>query len=228
MAVVFVCLLSGRDPSAQVTNSTVRKIDATNYAIANIRIDLAQHEVSVPGTINDVATLEFVANTRNGMKAYESAVSADTDAVTFNTALLLLGLDVRHARVPKMHFDPAAPEGDPVEVYVEGTIGGVRKRLRIEQLLLDRRTNQPMPSGPWVYTGSTWLRDETHERYMADIDGVLIGFVHSPAPIIENPGKGAVKAYGWVVLNRGTGLEPGAAVTLIVKAVAPAVKGTPH
>lgn len=203
----------------QDPTTAVRRLDSTTVAVGSIKVDLAHREVSVPAKINDVATLEFVANTRNGMKAYESAVSADTDAITFNTALLLLGLDPKHARVPQMHFDPVPPAGDPVEVLVEGTIGGARKRIHIEQLLLDRRTNQPMPSGPWVYTGSSWLRDDDRERYLADLDGVLIGFVHSPAPIIENPGAGAVKAYGWVVLNRNTGLEPGASVTLIVKAL---------
>jgi hypothetical protein len=57
---------------------------------------------------------------------------------------------------------------------------------------------------------------------MAQLDGVLIGFVHSPAPIIENPGAGAVGAFGSLVLNKEL-VAPGTDVTLIVKALAAAV-----
>ena len=72
------------------------------------------------GTVNpDVRTLEFIANGRNGMRAYETAVTLDTDGVTFNTALLLIGLDRSRARnAPKNHFDPAVAEGDPVDISI--------------------------------------------------------------------------------------------------------------
>ena len=43
--------------------------------------------------MNDVEMLEFVANTINGAKAYESALTLQTDAISFNAALLLIGLD---------------------------------------------------------------------------------------------------------------------------------------
>ncbi len=51
------------------------------------------------------------------------------------------------------------------------------------------------------------------------MDGVLIGFVHSPAPIIENAGPGAVDAFGSIVFNTRLGLVSGDRVTLIVRAV---------
>ena len=63
---------------------------------------------------------------------------------------------------------------------------------------------------------------------MADLDGVLIGFVHSPAPIIENPRAGAVNAYGSVTLNPKIGLTPGTEVTLTIRAVSQAASGSPR
>jgi hypothetical protein len=183
-------------------------------------VDVARREVTVTGHVNDVQILEWVANTTNGLKAYESAITADTDAITFNTALLLIGLDRAHARVPTQHFDPVPPRGDPVELWIEWGEASQRKRVRIEQLLLDNRTNTTLPEGPWVYTGSTLLPE--NGGYMAQLDGVLIGFVHSPAPIIENPGAGAVGAFGSLVLNKEL-VAPGTEVTLIVKALAAAV-----
>ena len=195
--------------------AAVERLGPNLYAIGRLRVDAANREVSVSGRSNDVTTLEFVANSMDGHKAYESALTLDTNAVAFNTALLLIGLDVKHAKVPTQHFDPVAPQGDPVEIWVEWTSGSDRKRVRAEQLLFDKRTNQPLPEGPWVYTGSSFLGP----RYLAELDGVLIGFVHSPSPIIENPRAGAVNAYGSVVFNKSLGLPPNTPVTLFVRAL---------
>ena len=172
----------------------------------------------MPATVTSgVVTLEFVAATARGLKAYESALTVDTSATAFNAAMLMLGVDPAHARVPTRHFDPIPPAGDPVEIFVVPSRADARP-VRIEQLLFDKRTGSTLPPGPWVYTGSTFSRGQ----YMAEVDGVLIGFVHSPSPVIENPRAGAVNAYGDIIAN-GTrvGLPGGAAVTLVVRALPP-------
>lgn len=204
----------------------VEKLADGTFRIGALRIDRVKRELTAPGRINNVTILEFVANTLNGVKAYESAVTIDCDAVTFNTALLLLGLNPSDAKVPTRHFDPTPPDGDPVEIFIDATIrpdpkspDQEQKRLRIEELLFDQRTNTTMSSGPWVYTGSSFIADENGRRYMADLDGVLIGFVHSPSPIIENPRPGAVDSYGSVVLNPNLGLVADSPVTLTIRAV---------
>src|SRR2546421_2072185 len=61
----------------------VERLGPNRIRIGKIQVDTAAHEVSVSGHINDVPTLEWVANTENGFKAYESAISADTDAIAF-------------------------------------------------------------------------------------------------------------------------------------------------
>jgi hypothetical protein len=208
-----------QDPAPPPATPRIEKLGPNRLRIGRVQVDVATREVAVTGHVNDVQFLEWVANTTNGLKAYESAITADTDAITFNTALLLIGLDKAHARVPTQHFDPEPPRGDPVEIFIEFGEATKRRRVRIEQLLLDKRTNTTLPEGPWVYTGSTLFPDG---GYMAQLDGVLIGFVHSPAPIIENPGAGAVGAFGSLVLNKEL-VTPGTDVTLIVKALAAAV-----
>lgn len=195
----------------------IEKLGPTSYRVGQLRIDTAKREVVAAGEINDVSTLEFVANTKNGSKAYESLMTIDTNAINFNAAMLLIGLDPARARVPKMHFDPEPPKGDPVELWVES--GMPARRGRIETLLFDKRTNTTLSDGPWVYTGSVFVDGPFGQRYLAEMNGVLIGFVHSPAPIIENPRPGAVNAYGAVVLNPKLGLAAGSPVTLIVKAL---------
>ena len=200
----------------RLPSGLVQKIREGVYRVGPIEVDTLKKELTVSGRANDnVTTLEFVANTIGGQKAYESAITIDTDAVTFNTALLLLGLDPARSRVPKMHFDPVAPKGDPLEIWLDWNTPNGPRRARIEQLLYDERTKTTMSEGPWVYTGSTLVDG----RYMADIDGVLIGFVHSPAPVIENPRAGAVGAYGSIVMNPRLGLIGGTKVVVTVKAV---------
>jgi len=236
-SIVYVCLMSALTcvPAASAAGQTqvllpngavypqpkpfqLERLGPNRLRLGKIEVDTAAHEVSVPGRVNDVPTLEWVANTEGGLKAYESAISADTDAIAFNAALLLIGLDKAHARVPTQHFDPQPPKGDAVGVFVEWMADGAKKRVPIEQLLFDKRTNKPLSENQWVYTGSTFVAGTN--AYQAQLDGVLIGFVHSPAPVIENAGAGAVGAFGSVVLNKDL-VPPGTAVTLIVKAVAP-------
>jgi hypothetical protein len=187
------------------------------FRIQNITIDVKAREVRVPGRINKVDVLEFIANTAGGVKAYESAFTVETSAVNFNTALLLIGMDKSRSRVPTKHFDPVPPAGDPVELWFEAGPPAQGKRRRIEEMIFDQRSKTTLPVGPWVYTGSTILSDG---RYVAEVDGVLIGFVHSPAPIIENPRPAAVDAYGSFVMNPNLGLLPLSPITLIVRAVA--------
>jgi hypothetical protein len=197
-------------------SSKVEKVRAGVYRIGKIEVDTLKHELRAPGTINpNVTTLEFVANSTGGQKAYESAITVDADAIAFNAAVLLLGVDPSHARVPRYHFDTMVPGGDPLELFVEWSAAGGTKRVRAEELLYDERTKSPLREGPWVYTGSSTLNG----NFMAEMDGVLIGFVHSPSPVIENPRPGAIGAYGAVVFNKGLGLAAGTKVTLIVKAI---------
>lgn len=193
----------------------VEKLGEYLFRVGEIRVDTAKREIVVPGIVNRVTVLEFLANTRGGMKAYESAFTLNTDAVTFNAALVLIGLDKTRARVPTRHFDSMTPEGDAVEIWFE-CVKSECPRTRAEQVIYDKATNQAIPEGPWVYTGSTFLPSG---QYLAELDGVLIGFVHSPAPIIENPRGAGLGRYGSVVLNPNLGLTSGTPIRLTVRAL---------
>jgi hypothetical protein len=194
----------------------VESLGAGLFRLQKVTVDTKSREVRVPGRINKVDMLEFIANTEGGFKAYESAITVDTNAVNFNTALLLIGMDKSRSRVPTQHFDPVPPAGDPVELWFEVGSPAQGKPRRIEELIFDQRSNTTLPVGPWVYTGSTVLSDG---RYVAELDGVLIGFVHSPAPIIENPRAAGVNAFGSFVINPNLGLPPLSPITLIIRAI---------
>ena len=136
-------------------------------------------------------------------------MTLNTNAVSFNTALLLLGLDHARSKPSSIQFDPAAPEGDPVELTVTWTDGGKPRTVPIEELLFDQRANRTFSKGPWVYTGSRFYDTGAFRFYLAEQDGVLIGFMHGPQSIIDNPRADALGGYGSFVLNPNLGLKPG-------------------
>lgn len=203
------------------TLAAVQKLGPTTYRLGEVRVDTALREVSVSGTVNDVQVLEFVANTKGGAKAYESALTLNTNAVTFNAALLLIGLDPGRGRPPKMQFDPTPPEGDPVDVHVQWSVNGKNRRAKVEELLYDQRTKKTLPTGPWAYTGSTFIDfgDGSGKHFLAELDGVLIGFMHGPQALIDNPRNDAVNGFGALVFNPTLGLAAATPVTLVVKAL---------
>ena len=205
------------EPPAPPPQAKVERLGPNLLRIGNIQVDTARKELTVRGTVNpDVRTLEFIANATGGVKAYETAVTLDTDAITFNAALLLIGLDRSRSRnVPTRHFDPAVPAGDTVEISLECP-GKECQPFPAERLMYDQEAKSPASKGTWVYTGSSFLPDG---RYLAQVDGVLIGFVHSPASIIEYAAGAGLNRYGSIVLNPTLGLAAGTKITLTVKAV---------
>jgi hypothetical protein len=197
-------------PAPATSNmAAVEKLGQGRLRIGQIVVDTTRREAIVSGTVNEVSFLEWVANTRNGAKAYESAITIDTDAVTFNTAMLLIGLDPANARHPERHFDPNPPQGDLVDIQIEYSRGGEKTRVPVEQILVDKESGKTMPSEGWVYTGSSFRFDGL---FAAEIDGTLIGFVHSPSPIIEQVGTGAINRFGQIGLHPD--LKPSTTVTL--------------
>lgn len=198
----------------QYPTPSIQKVSDTSYRIGPLTVDTERREVTAPAHLNDIMTAEFVANATPGAKAYESVLSVEADPIMFNTALLLIGLDPAHGHAPKFQFDQTAATGDPVELFV--TWG--QHRARVEELLFDRRTNTTLPEGKWVYTGSTFIdTGDGHKRYMAELDGVLIGLMHGPSAIIER--VDAATGFGAVVRNTMIDLQPGTPVTLTVHAV---------
>jgi hypothetical protein len=213
------------DPPPQPVQPKVERLGPNLLRIGTVQVDTAKKELIVKGTVNpDVRTLEFIANAKDGVKAYETAMTLDTDAITFNAALLLIGMDrSRSKNIPKVHFDPAVPTGDTVEIFLDCP-GRECQRMPVERLMYDQETKTTSAKGTWVYTGSTFLPDG---RYLAQVDGALIGFVHDPASIIEYAAGAGLNRYGTIVMNPSLGLAAGTAITLTVRAVPPSGRAEP-
>lgn len=184
--------------------------------VGTVKVDTNKREISVPGKINDVQAVEFIACTKNGFKAYESALELDTNAINFNLGLILIGLDKARSVGPRMVRDPNPPSGDPVEIWVEWKDGETTRRIRAEHLIHNRDLNKPLPMGPWVYTGSAFVPGTN--SYQADVDGVLIGFVHTPSAVIDQAGP-IIGEYSANRIDPSLNLKADTPVILTVRAL---------
>lgn len=192
----------------------IHHLEGDRYQIGSIILDKAQRRFTVPGVIVDLgspdAPVEFLAAARNGVKLYESLIELDTGAVEFNVACILIGLDAARGRPARWHFDPEPVQGDAVEVYVEWQQDGRRIRRGAAELI---RTAAGPPREDWVYTGSVMTEEG---RFMAQADGVLVGFVHAPETIIEHRTGLGLGDYGAVGYDPAVTPAPGTPVVLVV------------
>ena len=110
-----------------------------------------------------------------GQKAHETVVTIDVKPSEVHKALEDLGLK---AGRPVIGESKDPPEGPEVSIYLEVPAGeGQGKRLPIEKILIDPKTNKPMPKVKWRFTGSALKQpnpDKDEKVYGADLTGTLI------------------------------------------------------
>ena len=195
----------------------VKNLGNGRLQIGNIIIDEIKNEVIVPGRLNMLeGPIEFIASTKGGMKLYETVLEMETDAMSFNLSMILLGLDPKKGKPAAYHFDPVPPQGDIVEISLQWDTEDGKKSIQIQEIIHDMNTGKTLPVDQWVYTGSLFLDDG---RYLAEEAGVLIGFVHDPASIIESSYSGKFPAYGTYVVNKNHSLSVGTEIQMVIKPI---------
>jgi len=195
---------------------TVEDLGNQRYRIGRIVINKAENSFSVPGVVLELGSpedpLEFLAVAKGGFKSYESALMIEANALEFNLACILIGLQDENAVRPQYHFDPAPIQGDPVALWVTWEQDG--ETVRRPALKLIRIAEPSAASEEWVYTGSHFFEDG---RYAASITGTLIGFVHDPESIIQHRTGLGLGNYGAAIYNHEKGPSPGTPIILIVE-----------
>ena len=196
--------------------SGVEDLGDGRYRIGAIEVNKAERSFTVSGTVLPVDTeampIEFLAVTRDGVKAYEAAIELESSAIEFNTACILIGLDAEKASHPEFHFDPKPVRGDPVSISVSWEADGTRQTRPLIELILNK--DQPADSA-WVYTGSLFNPDGS---YIAEELGTLIGVVHDPDSIIQHRTGLGLGDYGAVTINPEAWPGTGTVISLTVKA----------
>jgi hypothetical protein len=129
--IMFICrftqFLHAQDPITPKPSEAEKKTEPFPIvklgkglvSIGSITVDTNKKEIAVPGKMLRDQTLEFLATKKNGNKSYESVMELDTNATSFNLALIMIGLEKKNAVAPAQHFDTNPAGGDPVEIWVE-------------------------------------------------------------------------------------------------------------
>lgn len=195
---------------------SIQKLGGEKYRIGSIQIDKANRLMTVPGTMlpyEEGKAIEFIATMTQGYKAYESVLTLDVNAFEFNLACILIGLESNQSKRPKYHFDPQILEGDPVSLKVSWMKNGKWVEHDVVELLKFGDKKPATPS-KWSYTGSMFIEGE---RYLAQMDGVLIGLSHDPASIIEHREGLGIGQWGSIVVDSSTAPLNGQKVMLTVQ-----------
>jgi hypothetical protein len=160
-----------------------------------------------------------------GQKAHETVVTIDVKPSEVHKALESLGLK---AGKPVVGESKERPQGPEVKIYVEVPAeGGKSKRLPIERVLMDPKTNKPMPAVQWRFTGSIMKQpnpDKDEKVYGADLSGTLISIFPVTNETVFQTNL-SMKEEKYVKLETNAKLLPkeGTAVQLILQV--PAAKG---
>ena len=214
---LITVFVSGIVNIAQAANkdqpqAAIEDLGNQQYRIGPIQIDKKNKQFSVTGKIYRLLSpLEFLAASKGGQKRYESMIELDSSAHEFNLACILIGLDAKNAKPPKMHFDENSTMGDKVDITIEWQAAGKKISATPEQLLSGKGLK--LKNANWNYTGSLLVPGG---EFMAEVDGTIIGFVHDPSSIIEHQEGLGLGQYGLIGASK---LAPpvGTRVTLSIR-----------
>lgn len=172
----------GKATPAQALDLTAPKGDLKNPA--RLSVEEKRRAVVIPARIaprklpqlNDTYPLEVVATypSPRGQKAHETVVSfTDIRPSEVHRGLEKLGLK---AGKPARGNDVA--HGPEVRVLLEyADAAGKAHSVAVEKLMVDQKTNKPLPPLRWLFTGSAVKQPDPEKNdkvYGADLTGTLI------------------------------------------------------
>jgi hypothetical protein len=184
-----------------------------------VAVDQAKKEVRVPCKIAprklpnlpEIYPIEVIATwpSPKGQKAHETIVTFDVMPSDVHKALESIGLKPGK---PGRGEDPKS--GPELDVYIEAAGGKV---IRIESVLLDKKTGKPLPPISWHFTGSV-LKEG---KFGADVSGTLIALYPVTDEVVMQTGL-TMREEGMIKLDTAKNLLPaeGTAVTLVIKPAA--------
>lgn len=196
----------------------VHKLDKDRFRVGAIEVDKRKRLVTVPGRMlpfEEGKPIEFIATMKKGYKSYESVLMLDANAFEFNLACILIGLDPDRSTAARYHFDPEPIDGDRVSIRV----GWQQDDQWVEKDAAELvKVGEQKPAAPsvWIYTGSRFIDGD---RYMAQMDGVIIGLIHDPASIIEHREGIGIGDWGSIAIDAAIAPAAGQEIIMRVQAL---------
>ena len=177
LSAVLLCLLVAAVAAGQKKDDTAKKIVVDwDKRTITVPAKIAPRKIDDP-RYKEIYPIEVIAcwPFPKGQKAHETVVTIEAKPSDVHKALEALGLKPGK---PVLGEAPQAPQGPAVAVYIEVPRPDDKpQRLPIEKVLLDPKTNKPMPRVQWRFTGSVLSKPDPNKEekvYGADLTGTLI------------------------------------------------------
>jgi hypothetical protein len=195
-------------------------------------VDREKKEILIPcrmaprklASLPEIYPIEVVATypTPRGQKAHETVVNFDVKPSDVHKALESLGLK---AGKPARGEDGVAT-GAELDILLEVTDkAGTKRRVSVENVLVDRKTGKPFPPLKWHFTGSSKKQVDPSKpdlSYSADMAGTLIGIYPVTDELVVQTNL-TMHEEGAIKIEIGPGLLPpeGTPVLLVIRPAAP-------
>ena len=176
------------------TNSAVRKIGPGLFQIGDIRFDRESRSIRFPAAVNmREGNIEYLLVTATG-KTHESLLRTGIEPFQLQLAFLLLG--AKGAGTNALPLDPAQSlPGDKVQVELSWKTDAGPQTFRAEEFVHNRKANQALGRGPWIYNGSRIRED----GFAAQLDGSIVSLITDADALINNTRPGHEDDDNWLV-----------------------------
>jgi len=166
----------------QDASTLLQKIDENIYTLEDIKIDLANKEITLPAEVNmDKGIIETILVGPQG-KLHETIFKTSTQPSYIQTSLLLLGLESGQNMEPG-NFN-IKPKGDSLLIYAIWSDSlGKQHTERVERMVWNIPKKREMLNTYWIFLGSKIINGQ----FVADSEQNIIRTYHDPFTIIHNP-----------------------------------------
>ncbi len=198
---------------AQTPDSLIMKIDENTYKIDNIKIDIANREITFPAEFNmNRGLIETILVGPQG-RLHETILKTDALPAYIQTSLLLLGLECGQ-NMELGNYD-TMPEGDSLLVYaIWADTLGVTHEERVERLVWNIPQKREMLKTHWIFLGSKIVNGQ----FMAGLDQNIMRTYHDPFTIIHSP-LPTITDVTFYEANKNIVPEKGTKATIKIKAL---------
>jgi hypothetical protein len=196
-------------PAAPV-EPKVEQVEKDLFRIGTLTFRPSTREIRFDAKVNmQEGLLEYCIVRENGDKAHEALLTTTVKPSDVNIAMKLL----RYPESPELmplrdesgaftsKYPDVAQEvrdGARIEISVIWKDGEAGKKVTLNEWISYAPTQQAMPIGPWLYSGS-YLVDE---HFAADTVGDMAAIVLDGAAMINYPGKDNGNDDVWTVLSK--------------------------
>lgn len=183
----------------------IKQLNEHEFQIGKVKLNRKTREIKFGAGVNLIdRPLEYLLVNGKG-KVHEALCITDVSPLNLNIAIKLIGLKESHELFEIVDNDyrptgkfPDVPDeikkAARLDIFLEWPVEGVKKRIKINDLIYNPVIEKPMADGPWLYTGSY-----IHEgQFKAEVTGDLFAIHPRQPPMINYPGKDHTGENDWL------------------------------